>query len=128
MIYKQKSAYSIEISTVNEWYWYACLSPTLTGAQHCVHSLPRYPSSKPDQKTSILPSLSEQNFNSYSEHPMQLQTYNTPQDEISTMNVGNSTHPVHDNGYNKYPREHFNPNQANGNHDRKWKYSNWIKW
>ena len=97
---------------------YADLSLTFTGAQHCVHSLPRYPSSKPDQKTSIMPSLSERNFNSYSKQPIQLQTFNTPQDDIATMNVGYSTQPVHDNGYNKYPQNNFNPNQANGDHDR----------
>ena len=78
-----------------------------------------YPSSKPDQKTSIMPSLSEHNFNSYSKlQPMQLQTFNTPQDDIATMNVGYSTQPVHDNGYNKYPQNNFDPNQANGDHDR----------
>ena len=49
---------------------------------------------------------------------MQLQTFNTPQDDIATMNVGYSTQPVHDNGYNKYPQNNFNPNQANGDHDR----------
>lgn len=86
----------------------------LTGTQPCVHSLPRYPSSKPEQRQQypVMPSLSEHNFTSYSEQPVQLQTFSTPKHENACVNFQ-----AHDTGYNGY-RDKFNSNQTNGDHDR----------
>lgn len=52
-------------------------SVRISGIQHSVHSLPRYPSSKPDQKP-VMPSVSEHKYNTYSPAPVQLHSFSSP--------------------------------------------------
>ena len=65
----------------------------------------------------MIPNLSEHNFTSYSEQPVQLHTFSTPKHENASMYPGHSV-PGHDTGYNGYTTANFHSNQTNGDHDR----------